>query len=899
MQTLVSNLRGEAFARLEEVEEKVETLSRKTVSCGGLVVPLGVAAYRAVVCAFAVAMLWCTSLAVARSVAAAFVPSPPFDAVRHECRQAYDEIHRQREAHLLCTAKQAKACELALAASLAAEKRRSHRSALSNREIAAAAEVRQKRCSMRRFQALESVQKLQAAGLVLVWRNGSASCPPQDLARAQALVGDIGLARTHAMDVATRYTQNALLLQHLSLSGLDHVQAYDASYLSGKRDALRSLPGRLDEATDARTASVRSALVRLNSSMALCGAGLRGTGPSEAAVWAGGADATPCDLPLQSQIEQMHSQYDALLTGMRQQQRELLNFHDDMEAMVAAVKGPLNTMSKLVQQINPDLQLPAIQVPDVHMPEVHLPPLPSIDDMRRELFRWSHERQTAAQSYLTEAVGSTEELRGELAAASSGVSGLLDDYRPPSFNTSAARSQMDGEAERFLDEQAEALSAFATVSEHTAGANSSLEWNGTNVQEAHLDATIRENGLRFEPFSSASISVEMLTLALANVALLATMFDFLWRGWRSARLVLLYWSRASVGLPTLDLREDATSTTVTKTCQELGRDPARCVGACLASPLSGVAIIALALFLLFKAATALYIPAYLHYVDGCIAPPRNGTFLTRNLFSLSYNYAASEGNQLLLHSLDRSNLARAANCSVEVRRTTEEQRVMQRDVDAAELAYRTALSEVHLMRTCLQVEEVDRLAEGAGVQPYVPLRAVLADDACEGDDPRLRGSRDATLENGVFNCTAVAPCESGCDGPSRAITATFCQRCGCHAEWFLHGIVLHTLLALLVFASLNAFRMVLVDAVCRIFWKQLFAGSFEFIANCDDYGMTNVSRSRLLEALRAAVRGHVATGWLLLGAAFALNVPWFVVLTYVSSHLDVGHAVEPGALSRM
>ena len=103
-------------------------------------------------------------------------------------------------------------------------------------------------------------------------------------------------------------------------------------------------------------------------------------------------------------------------------------------------------------------------------------------------------------------MGSTEELRGELAAASSGVSGLLDDYRPPSFNT-FARSQMDGEA-GFLDEQAEALSAFATVSEHTAGANSSLGGTG-QMQEAHLDATIRENGLRFEPFSSASISVEM------------------------------------------------------------------------------------------------------------------------------------------------------------------------------------------------------------------------------------------------------------------------------------------------------------------------------------------------------------------------------------------------------
>ena len=86
----------------------------------------------------------------------------------------------------------------------------------------------------------------------------------------------------------------------------------------------------------------------------------------------------------------------------------------------------------------------------------------------------------------------------------------------------------------------------------------------------------------------------------------------------------------------------------------------------------------------------------------CVVPPRAGTFFSRNLFSLSYNYAAAEGNQQLLHSLDHSNLARTANCSVEARHTTEEQRRMQRDVDAAEAAYRASLAEVRLMRRCLR-----------------------------------------------------------------------------------------------------------------------------------------------------------------------------------------------------
>ena len=36
----------------------------------------------------------------------------------------------------------------------------------------------------------------------------------------------------------------------------------------------------------------------------------------------------------------------------------------------------------------------------------------------------------------------------------------------------------------------------------------------------------------------------------------ATLCDFTWRLWLSVRLVLKYWSKASVGLPTLDLRDD-------------------------------------------------------------------------------------------------------------------------------------------------------------------------------------------------------------------------------------------------------------------------------------------------------------------------------------------------------
>ena len=50
---------------------------------------------------------------------------------------------------------------------------------------------------------------------------------------------------------------------------------------------------------------------------------------------------------------------------------------------------------------------------------------------------------------------------------------------------------------------------------------------------------------------------------------------------------------------------------------------------------AGVVLVAMALFLVLNAATALYVPTYLQYVDGCVAPPRNGTFFATLTLSLT------------------------------------------------------------------------------------------------------------------------------------------------------------------------------------------------------------------------------------------------------------------------
>lgn len=165
--------------------------------------------------------------------------------------------------------------------------------------------------------------------------------------------------------------------------------------------------------------------------------------------------------------------------------------------------------------------------------------------------------------------------------------------------------------------------------------------------------------------------MNFISLALHNVAWVAMLFDFGWRAHRSVRLVAKYWGRASVGLPLIDLRVE--SDLGGRVCSTLGNSPAKLCGSIFLSPFTGLSIVAVGLLLLINLATALYWPTYFHYVNGCINPPRNGTLLSQNLYSVSFNYAASDGNKALARRMDAFHSRRAANCSAELRDSANEQ----------------------------------------------------------------------------------------------------------------------------------------------------------------------------------------------------------------------------------
>jgi len=337
-------------------------------------------------------------------------------------------------------------------------------------------------------------------------------------------------------------------------------------------------------------------------------------------------------------------------------------------------------------------------------------------------------------------------------------------------------------------------------------------------------------------------------------------------------------------VPPLDLREGAaTRSTADRLFRMCAADPCKVLAGLCFSPAAGMVLVAVALFLVLNAATALYVPTYLQYVDGCVAPPRNGTFFANNIYSVSYNYAAADGNQALLEGLDTYHSTRAANCSAELTASAREQHGAQRELDAALDEQLAASVDIRLLRKCLDLNALGAASLGSRdtAESFRTLDLMLHSPACE---VRLA---NATLHSAVYNCTALPDCDTTCGGPSHEVTGALCRRCGCHTEWLFHGMVLQILLALFVFACINVWRVCLVDALCRLLWRELVAGEFEFVATCDRHGVANVGRVELRAALRAAVRWTVTVGWAMLALSFAINVPWMLVLRYVGAHLDV------------
>lgn len=865
-----------------------------TVGIGPVELPVSVAYHRVLIIVMAVSLLWATSLSTARYFTAQYVTAPPIERVYFECDRAYNEVQSQRESHVSCVSRQTAQCEARLDREMERETSRSRREAEFNRQLVKEAGVLGQKCSASQLQTLRSLQTLQEAGVILAWDDRACSAAEHDEARA--IVGDIGEAKAKALDVATQYAHGAETMQMLALLGLDERAQYDLNYLDTKRQQLSGLPTSLQSVSSERLASMEEAFAALEASFGAC----TGSGRRRAAAAVeeeegreegreGRGLQQSCELPLGAQVEQMRAQYELLQEAYAQQRREMSEYAETVSSAVDALKPPLQSAQALASQLDPGFQLPSLELPDLQLTDVHLGAFPSSDELQAQLVAFQRRQQERSSVYLHRARTDAKDWADQVAGGSEGVGALLEDYHPPPLNTSEQRERMRRSTDVYLAQQERALDAFARLGERRRGDNGTAAGaNGTLELPALPKRT--NPGFSFEPLVGTEVDVDLLSLAMGQVVWVATAADVAWRCYRSVRIVVRYWSKAALSVPPLDLRQGsaAASASLGAMARLCAVSPAKLIGSLLLSPVTGLMLVVLAVFLVLNAATALYVPAYLHYVAGCVDPPRNGTFFANNVYSVSYNYASGDGNRALLEGLDDFHSRRAANCSAELRDSAREQQRVKRQLDDAVARAADASADQLLLRRCLDVGAMAARqrasVRGAGVaDAWDSLELMLQSTACAGS----AGLAEQTLRAATYNCSALPECKPSCDGPSRQVVGTLTKRCGCSAEWLLHGMVLQILLAIFVFVCINLWRVFLMEALCKLMWRSLLAGEFEFTATCDEWGVPAVGKKEILKALKEALRWTVTMGWIMLALSMLINVPWIVVLNYVGGHLDV------------
>jgi hypothetical protein len=284
---------------------------------------------------------------------------------------------------------------------------------------------------------------------------------------------------------------------------------------------------------------------------------------------------------------------------------------------------------------------------------------------------------------------------------------------------------------------------------------------------------------------------------------------------------------------------------------------------------------------------AIYVPILSAYKGGCVLGATNGTFITRNIFAVSYNYASSDGSENLFDGLSDYNNRKASYCSRYSTTTRQRQNRDQILLESLRSSQRSARDSVYQTGKCLAQSAMDALFEQAccgdagydacsayGTDdgwlnstlrcpvdsttgaPFLPPGTTLSAHGCHAPESWA----DWTLENAVFTCGTLPDCSATCAGPSRELLTTVADQCGCTAEWMGHATFLKFAIGIVIYVLLNIGRVQITEALCKVFWRYLTPGIFTYRATCDHHG--NVLAPRDTETFDSFTgpEGSIKTG---------------------------------------
>ncbi|KAL7551655.1 hypothetical protein ACHAWF_014838 [Thalassiosira exigua] len=894
---------------------------------------------RMVLCLLAVAANWGTTLRVANDFASRAVLVPSLDFVVRTCRSALDATREERTRHSWCVESQLRRCDARLDESLSEEDGRVRELAERNEELVRRMEEVATNCSESYATLRRALEDWTANGGEIPL---SKKCSAEDREQFnETLMGTQNTLalQTEALQMASAYTEEsastvALLASTAAdldreIAALDEYIAerakYDVNYIDRKTqfiqdelmDVIESLdpakvpPLELSDLFD----DLASAVIDLKACVSL----------DASARMANGAECRPnLAAMVDDFVEDAKWKVEVLDRTLQDYRDTLLEYRDRMEeykqnAMDAydnakrfydGAKAFINVARVVVFWENigdwfdvsdTDFFPVEVDFPDVNIPIPDVGPFGSVDAMWAKVAPGFDAFLAELESIPPAIADRFQDLiEGVVLRPAVSLFGLIprimpDDYRPPKFvgkigleiNPEEELSSYKNRSQLFISQTRAALGMFSGIGNEYDDDVLNVAVPALNISE--IKSKVTNIDLAFEGLQQPDVDFDLWFLQLSQLSHGFVLVDYIFRAYVSIRLLMRYWFATSLAMPVIDLRANK------EIKNPFRMHPARAAISFATSPMGGFAIFLASSAWIIGIIWALYAPLLHSFTSGCVSANGNGTFLTKNLFSIAYNHAYQDGSGLLLEGMDAFDLKRGDACSSRYTASAALQNSMASNFSTYSSFHREVSDNMGLTQRCIDIDELDSAFGDAccGVVTYpdCAIGQSSSDVTCPMDEqrtimdisipyelpgksspsnsatcksiPRLNvftsfaglsladpscsaiaNESDWMIKDAVFDCEQLESCSVTCPGPHKRRLNSVCERCGCTLEWYLHSKWMGSTFAFLLYIFMNVARVTFFSGVTRLLWKHIYPEQFTVSVTCDAVG-TLVTPSKI------------------------------------------------------
>lgn len=213
--------------------------------------------------------------------------------------------------------------------------------------------------------------------------------------------------------------------------------------------------------------------------------------------------------------------------------------------------------------------------------------------------------------------------------------------------------------------------------------------------------------LRLQDPVAPELNFDLWVTDIFDLKNLLFFVDRVYRIYLTIRLCFKFWDAGCIRLPPVDIRTQKVIANPFKMSN------GRFFINLFTNPIVGTLLSGFIVLWVVILGAALYIPLYSEYRNGCVPRNGDGTFISKNLESSSYNYAFRDGASALLKRVDEIEQERTNKCSVNFVSSTAKQ-----NKDAIELANHinavlTAKDPMNTFEKCIDLELTEALFQDA------------------------------------------------------------------------------------------------------------------------------------------------------------------------------------------